>query len=95
MLSLSNRFNILHTARQCGNDIAMFCAILQNDLTTEMGVMDERVFAWFEFKIIIIGRIAYNQTAARLSETMILNYVLSMVLHSQYFVMLSMIATKM
>ena len=42
-----------------GSDTAVLCAKFQNDRTMETGVMDERDFARFEFKI-SFGRISYT-----------------------------------
>ena len=46
-----------------GNITAVFSANFQNDLTTEMGVLDERDFARFEFKV-CFGPMSYIATKA-------------------------------
>ena len=51
-------FPVWEFCEEHSNAIAVLCAKFQNDLTTETGVMDERDFARFEFKM-RFGRISY------------------------------------
>ena len=58
---------VLKLCTEYGSSIEILCAKLQNDLATEMHVMDERDFVRFEFKM-SFGRIIYIAQSHRLRD---------------------------
>ena len=85
-----NCWIVLKFCTEHGSITAVLCAKFQNDLATKMGIVDERDFARFKFKM-RFGRISYIGTAPRCTsddtwEASVHGKDISCGNHSEYYV---------